>query len=109
MERIARLGFGIWDLGVGIWLAVPKPRGGLVDFQRALHLFFEVLQPGVKHFLDAMQLGTPEIAHIIEAAIDCVKSGVDAVELIVNAIEFSVEFSVDALKFGMHVRCQQGE
>lgn len=38
---------------------------------------FEALEPGVDHFLEAMQLGPPEIAHFVEAPIDVIKPPVD--------------------------------
>lgn len=35
---------------------------------------FDVLQAGVQHFFDAVQLGAPQVAHFDETAIDDVES-----------------------------------
>jgi hypothetical protein len=36
-----------------------------------------VAQTRVEHFFDATELGAPQIAHVIEAAVDRVEPGID--------------------------------
>jgi hypothetical protein len=59
---------GAWD----------KPtRGG---WKRGSPARFDVFQASVEHFFDAVQFGAPEIAHVIEAAVDGIEASVLLVE-----------------------------
>jgi hypothetical protein len=55
-----------------------------------------VLQAGVEDFLDAAQFVAPELAHIVEAAID-------AFEALIHADEAFAELSVHTFELGINV------
>ena len=59
--------------------------------------FFDVLEAGGEDLLDAVQLGPPEVAHVVEALVNAVKLGIDAVKLGVDA----VKLGVDGIKLGV--------
>ena len=50
---------------------------------------FKMLQARVDHFFHTVQLGAPKIPHVVEAAVDRVKLGVDPGKFGVNAIATS--------------------
>ncbi len=41
----------------------------------ALKALFQMLQARVENFFDTMQLGSPDVAHVVKAAIDVIKAG----------------------------------
>jgi hypothetical protein len=55
------------------WNGVHGEEGARVG----LTAFFEVAQTGVKHFFHPAEFSAPQIAHIVEAAVDGVEAGID--------------------------------
>lgn len=47
---------------------------GEEDAEFVLAAFFKMAQSRVEHFFHAAELGAPQIAHIVEAAIDSVEA-----------------------------------
>jgi len=54
-----------------IFLACGFGSGGAERFRSAA--IFEVLEAGVDYLLEAVQLGAPVVAHLVEPAIDIIK------------------------------------
>ena len=52
---------------------------------------FQVLEAGIQDFFDAVESGTPEVAHVVEALVDGVQPGVDCVETGVDVAEAGVD------------------
>ena len=51
----------------------------------------KVLKPRVQHFLDAMEFGQPQCAHIVEALVDPLEALVDLLEALINPLEAVVD------------------
>ncbi len=43
-----------------------------------------MLQPGVKHFLDAVKLGPPEFLHFLKSAVHSIKAAIDFIKAAIN-------------------------
>lgn len=50
----------------------------------------DVLEPGVQHFLNAVQLGAPQVAHLVESPIDSPETAIHVVE---PGIHVSAQFA----------------
>lgn len=49
---------------------------GVRGEESALAAFFEVAQTGIDDFFHASEFGSPEVAHVVEAAVNRVEAGV---------------------------------
>src|SRR5579884_2481811 len=82
----------------------PRQRAGQIRVRRATSLtalFFEMFQTGVDYFLDPMQLGAPEVAHIVEALIHGVQAAIDSLkpglEFPIESIDLCPEFPIESI------------
>src|ERR1700733_3974723 len=55
------------------WGSGYRPGGTSID-HASLTALFEVLEPGVDHLFNAIELRAPEFAHFVETAIDIVEA-----------------------------------
>jgi len=53
--------------------------------------FLKVLEARVQYFLDAPELGAPQVAHVVEALVDCVEALIDRFEAFIDPCEPCVE------------------
>lgn len=53
--------------------------------------FFDMLEARIQHFFDAAELGAPQVAHVVEALVDCVEAPIDRIEALIDPCEPCVE------------------
>ena len=73
--REARAGDGAGGLQ-DLFAGRGVERNGVRGEEGALAAFFEVAQARVEHFFHAAEFGAPEVAHVVEAAVDGVEAGI---------------------------------
>ena len=59
---------------------------------------FDVPQPGVQQFFNAMQLGAPEIAHIVKTLVNCCEAAVDPAEFCIHVTRSTAHVILPAMR-----------